>query len=191
MNNYLPYRSGIVLQQLRNRGLFPNLAAPNFSQLGGAVPSGYPLSISHTNASGAIWFTLDGSDPRLRGGAVSPSAQPYAGAIIINTPTVVRARVKDGATWSAIVEATFYPPQDLSGLRVTEIMYNPPRFGLVDGDEVEFLELKNTGATIIDLTGLWFSTASRSHLRTTQNSPPAHSFFWSATLCNSRRSIPV
>jgi hypothetical protein len=158
MNNYLPYRSGIVLQQLRNRGLFPNLAAPNFSQMGGAVPSGYALTLSHTNASGAIWLTLDGSDPRLRGGAVSPAAQAYGGAIVINTPTVVRARVKDGSTWSAIVEATFYPPQDLSGLRITEIMYNPPRFGLVDGDEVEFLELKNTGATVVDLTGLWFST---------------------------------
>ncbi len=157
MNGYLPRRSGIVLQQLRNRGLYPNLTAPNLSQLGGATPAAYPLTMSHTNASGTIWFTLDGSDPRLRGGAVSPSAQSYAGAIIINTPTIVRARVKDGATWSALMEATFYPPQDLSGLRITEIMYNPPKFGLVDGDEVEFLELKNAGATAIDLTGLSFS----------------------------------
>jgi hypothetical protein len=157
INNYLPYRSGIVLQQLRNRGLYPNLAAPNFSQLGGAVPSAYPLTMSHTNVSGTIWFTLDGNDPRLRGGAVSPTAQSYAGALIINTPTIVRARVKDGVTWSALMEATFYPPQDLSGLRVTEIMYNPPKFGLIDGDEFEFLELKNTSATVIDLTGLSFT----------------------------------
>jgi len=38
-------------------GLYPNLAAPQFSQYGGAVPAGYPLTISHTNASGTIWFT--------------------------------------------------------------------------------------------------------------------------------------
>jgi hypothetical protein len=157
MNNYLPYRSAIVLQQLRNRGLYPNLAAPTFSQLGGVVPAAYPLTMSQSNASGTIWFTLDGNDPRRRGGAVSPSAQAYAGTIVINTPTVVRARVKDGVTWSALVEATFYPPQDLSGLRLTEIMFNPPRLGLVDGDEFEFLELKNTGATTIDLTGLFFA----------------------------------
>jgi hypothetical protein len=48
-------------------------------------------------------------------------------------------------------------PQDLTGLRVTEIMFNPPRFGAVDGDEVEFLELKNTSAVEIDLTGLAFT----------------------------------
>src|SRR5262249_16662268 len=155
--DYLPYRSAIVLQQLRNRGLYPNLAAPNFSQWGGAVPSAYPLSISHTNASGTIWFTRDGSDPRSRGGAVSPAAQAYSGAILINGPPVGRARVKTGTTWGGLVEATFYPPQDLSGLRVTEVMYHPPRFGLIDGDEVEFLELKNTGGTTIDLTGLSFS----------------------------------
>ena len=173
MNNYLPYRSAIVLQQLRNRGLYPNLTAPNFSQLGGAVPAAYPLTISHTNASGTIWFTLDGSDPRLRGGAVSPVAQPYVSAITINTPTVVRARVKDGATWSALVEATFYPPQDLSGLRISEIMYNPPRLDLVDGDEFEFLELHNTGATIIDLTGLSFSGISFTFTNNTKLMPSA------------------
>jgi hypothetical protein len=157
INGYFPNRTAVVLQQLRNRGLYPNLAAPNLSHPGGAVPAAYPLTLSHTNASGTIWFTLDGSDPRLRGGAVSASAQSYSGAIIINTPTVVRARVRDGTTWSAIMEATYYPPQDLSGLRITEIMYNPPRLGSVDGDEFEFIEFKNTGNTIIDLTGISFT----------------------------------
>src|SRR5258705_5979086 len=33
----------------------------------------------------------------------------------------------------------------------------PTKFGLIDGEEVEFLELKNTGAETIDLTGLSFS----------------------------------
>ncbi len=175
INDYFPFRTAIVLQQLRNRGLYPNLAAPNFSQLGGAVPSAYPLTMGHTNAGGTIWFTLDGSDPRLRGGAVSPSAQSYAGAIVINTPTVVRARVKDGATWSALVEAIFFPPQDLSGLRITEIMCNPPRFALLDGDEVEFLELKNTGGTTIDLTGLSFTGITFSFTNNTKLVPGA---FW-------------
>jgi hypothetical protein len=176
MNDYLPYRSGVVLQQLRNRGLYPNLAAPQFSQYGGAVPAGYPLTISHTNTSGTIWFTLDGGDPRLRGGTVSASAESYSGAIVINMPTVVRARVKDGATWSALVEATFYPPQDLTGLRITEIMYNPPRFGVVDGDELEFLELKNTGVTEIDLTGLSFTAGIT--FAFTSNTRLAPGAFW-------------
>ncbi len=176
INSYFPQRTGIVLQQLRNRGLYPAVSAPNFSQLGGAVPAAYPLVLSHTNASGTIWFTLDGSDPRLRGGNVSPLAQSYASPIVINGPTVVRARVRNGANWSALVAAVLLPPQDLSGLRVTEIMYDPPRFGLVDGDEVEFLELKNTGATQIDLTGLAFTGGI--NFAFTNNTRLAPGAFW-------------
>ena len=57
----------------------------------------------------------------------------------------MRARVKDGATWSALMEATFYIQQDFTPLAITEIMFNPPGAGAVSGDEFEFLELKNTG----------------------------------------------
>jgi hypothetical protein len=157
MTNYLPYRSGIVLQQLRNRGLYPNLAAPNFSQFGGTVPDGYELVLSHTNASGAIYFTTDGSDPRLIGGSANPSVQSYSLPIPINEPLYVRARVLNGTNWSAIVEAVFQPPQDLTRLLVTEIMYNPPDVGLTNGDEFEFVELKNTGSATLNLSNLRFT----------------------------------
>src|SRR5690349_11574548 len=38
-----------------------------------------------------------------------------------------------------------------------EIMYNPPAEGPVDGDEFEFIELKNVGTNTLDLTGLAFT----------------------------------
>jgi hypothetical protein len=158
MNNYLPNRSPIVLQQLRNRGLYPAVGAPVLSQMGGEVPDGYPLELSHTNVSGVIYFTTDGGDPRLLGGAVSPSAQSYSVPLIINAPLYVRARVLTGTNWSALVEAVLHPPQDLRRLLVTEIMYNPLPVGLVDGDEYEFLELKNTGTNILNLSGLRFGS---------------------------------
>jgi hypothetical protein len=75
----------------------------------------------------------------------------------LTSPTYVRARVRAGTTWSAIVEAQFHTPQDLSKLQLSEIMYNPPAFGTNDGDEVEFLELKNVGAGPLDLSGVFFS----------------------------------
>src|SRR5213078_4592914 len=91
------------------------------------------------------------------GGGVSPSAQAYAAPVPINSPGVIRARVLIGTNWSALLEYTFYPPQDVSKLLITEIMYHPPAVGLTDGDEFEFLELKNAGASTLNLSGLRFT----------------------------------
>ena len=68
LNNYLPQRSDIVLQQFRNAGLYPSVAAPVFHvagqhQHGGAVDTGAMLTME--DASGTVWYTLDGSDPRV------------------------------------------------------------------------------------------------------------------------------
>jgi hypothetical protein len=141
--------------RFRAGNLYPAIAAPAFNQFGGAVPAGFGLAITHTNTGGVIYFTTDGTDPRTYGsGAVAPGAVAYAAPVVINAPTVARARVLSGGQWSALVEATFYPPQDLSRLALTEIMYNPPVMSLIDGEEFEFLELKNTGTNTLDLSGL-------------------------------------
>jgi hypothetical protein len=157
LTTWFPPRAGIVLQQLRVDLLFPSNSAPNFSHYGGVVPAGYSLVLSQTNGGGVLYYTLDGSDPRAIGGGVNGSALAYSGAIIINSPTQVRARVLIGGVWSALIEAVYYPPQDLTRLVLTEIMYNPPGLGLISGDEFEYLELKNTGTNTLNLTGLAFT----------------------------------
>ncbi len=157
VRSWFPQRAAILVNQLRNAGLYPALVAPGFSQLGGLVPPGYPLALTNSNPSGAIYFTLDGSDPRLWGGALSSSAQPYSAPLALTNAVFLRARVRDGANWSALVEASFYVLQDFSGLRVTEIMYNPPPLGPFGSDDLEFLELKNTGTNTLDLSGLQFT----------------------------------
>src|SRR5258706_10769080 len=156
---YFPQRTAIVLQQLQSIGLYPSLKAPAFTQLGGSVPPGFQLYVTNLNATGNILFALDGTDPRLPGGAVSSHAQTYAGPITLNVHTVVRARVYDGANWSALVEATFYTIQDFTKLKLTEIMYNPPATTNLDGDNFEFLEFKNIGPDALDLSGVYFSSA--------------------------------
>jgi hypothetical protein len=153
---YLSQRGAIVLNQLREKNLFPDIIAPQLSHSGPIVPSGYELHMTNLNASGAIFYTLDGSDPRQRGGAVSSSAIAYAGPITLNAHTVLRARVLAGDVWSPLMKATFFTSQDFSKLLVTEIMYNPPAFGTFAGDEFEFLELKNVGLIPLDLSGLTF-----------------------------------
>lgn len=138
--------------------LYPLLGAPIFNQFGGPATNGFALTMSHTNLAGTIYFTTDQTDPRVYGsGTVAPGAQAYAAPISFLTPTVVRARVFDGVTWSALAEAVFYPPQDLSKLALTEIMYRPLPFGAYTSGDLEFIELKNTGTNTLDLTGCGFS----------------------------------
>lgn len=154
--NVVPQRT---LARLQQAGLYPATAAPVFSPFGGAVSNGFTLAISHPNGSGQIYFTPDGSDPREYGtGAIAGSAQPYSTPIPINAPTLVRARVYDAGDWSALVEAVFYPPQDLSKLGLTEIMYHPPDRGATSGNDLEFLELQNTGTNTLNLSGLTFTS---------------------------------
>jgi hypothetical protein len=144
--------------RLRAAGLFPALEAPGFSQFGGAVPAGFSLSLSNGNPSGTIFFTTNGQDPRTPGsGAVASAAQAFDRPVLINTPTEVRARVLAGTNWSALVEAVFHPPQDLSRLAITEIMYHPAAEGQTEGDEFEFLELGNSGTSPLNLSGLTFT----------------------------------
>ncbi len=150
-------RNARVIAQLRAAGLYPSLDPPEFNPYGGGVPAGFVLTISHSNAAGTIYHTLDGSDPRLTGGAIAATAAAYSAPVPLTSPTLVRARVKNGMVWSALNEAQFYPPQDFTKLQLSEIMYNPPKLGLVDGDEFEFLELKNTGAVPLELTGVRFT----------------------------------
>jgi hypothetical protein len=158
LNTYLQQRTAIVMQQLLTNGLYPGVGAPAFSQYGGAVPAGYNLILTQTNAGGVIYYTTDGSDPRTPGaGTVSGTAQAYYTPLVMNAPTLVRARVLGGGQWSALVEATLEPPQDLNALELTEIMYDPPNIGSTNGDSYEFLEMKNTGATTLDLSGLAFT----------------------------------
>jgi hypothetical protein len=155
--NFLQKLTADNVARLRAANLYPAIAAPNFNQFGGNVSNGFQLVITHTNLSGLIYFTTDGSDPRVYGSAaVAPGAQAYSTPVPINTPTFVRARVLDGTNWSAVVEALFSPPQDLSKLTLTEIMYRPPDVGATNGDDFEFIELKNTGTNTLNLLGLTF-----------------------------------
>ena len=81
---YFPQRTDVVLRQLRSTKvsgsvLYP-IDAPAFSQRGGTVPANFkPGMIAE---QGSIFFTTDGSDPRLPGGDVSPTAMAATGGVV-------------------------------------------------------------------------------------------------------------
>ncbi len=148
--------AGSIPGYFQAEGLFPATLAPTFGQFGGMVNPGYNLVITNPNAGGgSIYYTTNGLDPRLTGGTVQGTM--YSAPIVISSVTTVKARVlSPGGEWSPLVEATFrtgVPPT----IAITEIMYNPPKFtppgfpAPVDGDEFEFIEIKNTGSATVNL----------------------------------------
>ena len=153
VGTYLPQRSAIVLAQLRAQGLYPSNTAPVFNQHGGRVAPGFALTMSATNA---VYYTTNGSDPRLYGTAgLSPAARLYSGPVGLGETMVVKARLLAGTNWSALTEATFTVGSLTVPLRFTEILYNP-----IGGDAYEFVELQNTGPTPLDLGNYFFSGIS-------------------------------
>ncbi|MEK0450986.1 MAG: hypothetical protein RL088_3254 [Verrucomicrobiota bacterium] len=155
------YLFGTAAGSFSNKGLWPATQPATFSQHGGIVSANYPLTIT-SPSGGTVYFTLDGSDPRLTGGAVSPTAQIYTSAINLNSLTTVKVRVRSaGGEWSALTEAYFQPGAVLpspSSLVISEINYHPPAptatetaLGFTDADDFEFIRLTNVSGNPIDL----------------------------------------
>jgi hypothetical protein len=85
----------IVALRHPQRDLYPAMDPPVFNQRGGRVPAGFRLRL---RGYGEIYVTSDGTDPRLPGGAVAPTA------------------FASGAEWSPLLsagaEARFLVPED-------------------------------------------------------------------------------
>jgi hypothetical protein len=106
LTNYFPYRTAIVLNQLRAAGLYPAIDPPLLNQFGGYVPSGFNLTLS--TPVGTIYYTTNGVDPRVYGtSAVLPQAMTYTNALTLNNPVTIMARVLSGTNWSALADASF------------------------------------------------------------------------------------
>jgi hypothetical protein len=146
-----------AIQRYRNVGLWPALGPPSLSRGSSYFTNAFALAVSHTNSTGTIWFSTDGSDPRAPSGTPSASAMNYSGPISVDVALRLRARVTDGTHWSPPVEGIYLPYQALTNLVVTEIYYNPPGGAGIDGEAFEFLELQNRGVLPLDLSDLRFT----------------------------------
>jgi len=126
---------------------------PAFDPAPGAVLSGATVALSA--ASGTIYYTLDGSDPRLPGGAVSPSALVYGAPIPVTATTRIRARALSGTLWSAQNDGTYEP---LPPARVNEVL--PLNATVIEdeaGDLDPWIELYNPHVQRLDWSGMFLS----------------------------------
>jgi len=147
------------------------LARPVLSHRSGMVSNGTVVGISGATKPGTlILYTLDGTDPRLPGGAVSSAAWTNVGSNltltisnnvglfarsynpnhanltnIITSPTMFEVgKPHLNSFWSGPAAATYYtavPP-----LRITEVMYHGDGGGAYD-----FIEVENTSGAPLNL----------------------------------------
>ncbi len=157
-NTFFPQRTTRLIEQLRKHSGWWPMAPPVLNASGGGVPAGF--EVTFTVATGRAYFTTDGSDPRLPGGAVNPAARSAAGGVVavIDRPLVVKARVYTGTDWSALVESYFSPEgtpaASAENLVLSEIHFHP-----MDQPGTEFLEILNTSERTVDLSDVVITNA--------------------------------
>jgi len=154
LNHHLPIINSTtdsrgIIPKLRIAGLYPAIDPPVLSQHGGFIGSGTTVTI---NGTGSIYYTPDGSDPRLLGGTVNSSATISSGAgIPLSGSQTFKARSLSGGEWSALTEANFIG----NDLVISEFMYHP-----IDASgDAEFIEILNVGFAPISLEGYTLGNA--------------------------------
>ncbi|MBN1672453.1 MAG: fibronectin type III domain-containing protein [Kiritimatiellae bacterium] len=89
--------------------IYPSIDPPTYHKYGGTVAAGFKLTISRPN-SGTVYYRTDGADPRADGGGVSSGSASSTAAsftVTLDATSTVKARLKNGGTWSALAEAKF------------------------------------------------------------------------------------
>jgi len=126
------------------------------------------FTLSHSNASAQIYYTLNGTNVRTSTGAVSSSAILYTGeniSISNGSNHILKARAKVASNWSSGCNYfyTINKPIVAEALIINEVHYNPndstyfnPILDItetIDGDNFEFVEIKNISNQAIQLNG--------------------------------------
>jgi len=166
VNNYFPYRTEIVLNQLKQVYLYPAINPPVFKNNDQEILTssieiepGYLLKLQNPNGTtGAIQYTTNGQDPRLLGGSISSSAFDGGDQIEfpVNATTVIKARINNGTTWSALHEIILFTGEEIGNLIITEIHYHTLDSivvgNTINDNKFEILALKKIGRTTITIS---------------------------------------
>ena len=165
LRDFFPRRANRVLWQLCDRVLYPPLVAPVFEPGGGPLVAAtrvlmFPDAGGCPGADrrGILYYTTDGSDPRLPGsghpdipwsGQIAHTAQAYQHPVALDGYTVLKARAallhQGNLIWSALSEASYGSPR----LAFDELHYQPPG----EGQDLEFVEIVNLERQPVDLSG--------------------------------------
>jgi hypothetical protein len=165
IDGFFPYRTDIVIEQLKKEKLLSSIPAPvfKFDNLeliaeNIRLAPGDALGLVNVGTEGNVIYTIDGNDPRLVGDGISSTAinGGKTTTISILQTCVIKARVFNNGEWSPLHTLTVTVDSQLDGLQLTEIHYNPLGQNGLSGSEYEFVELKNNGTTPVNLTSCLF-----------------------------------
>jgi hypothetical protein len=172
-NRFIPLRTNIVIEQLKQVGLYSLILAPVIKNQANILDASdivfnSPMSIriENPNSKGTIYYTLNGTDPRKTGGGVNIGSMFSLNTISLNisASAQIKARILSDGQWSALQQISFInQKEDYSNFRITELHYHPPDYisgsDTTEGQDLEFLEFKNTGNNSINLGGLVVDSA--------------------------------
>ncbi len=173
---FIPQRTQIVIDQMKAAKLMVDVKPPTYTKDNVllvdetySITGSYKVTVA--SATGQIFYTLDGSDPRKIGGLLNTVAKEIksGSSLDLKGTAIINARVRIGSEWSALATVKFINAnEDYTNLKVTELHYNPtdtivvanpPALNdTVSGKSFEFIELKNTGDQPISLSGLSFTS---------------------------------
>ncbi len=165
LNNQLPNRTHDLITFYQENGVFPSLSGVEFSQNGGMLLPSQSVFLSNPNVYGEIYYTTDGTDPRMDNGSLSPTAILYQHPLgALASIMEVKARVVQLASdpadneWSAMCPKRFFKAQNFNSLIISEINYHPDSLcSNGQGSELDYIEIVNAGNHPLDLTDCYFS----------------------------------
>ena len=112
--NFIPQSIPYLIDQLKARRWFPLIETPVFQSISKISSDRFSI---HLSAASDVYYTRDGSDPRLSGGEINPLAtlikyekflddygQPKEYNLLANEWTLIKARAWNGEEWSALAE---------------------------------------------------------------------------------------
>jgi len=167
VNLFIKKRTPIVINQLKAVGLLPSVDFPKIYADGNEVANIVNLSrtvsvtFANPNSGGTIYYTTDGTDPRLFDNSVSSTASTATSFTTLNiaSPTIIKARILYNDKWSALREVVFTNKNNRDKIKITEIQYMPMAAGGYGDKSLEFIEFKNTANVWVDIGGCRIDSA--------------------------------
>ena len=167
VRSWIRTRTPTVISQFRGHNWYPSIQPPDLSITGGKIEPTDSIELSQI--SGKAYYTLDGSDPRLPGGAISSSAIEYSAPFQLpNNQSTLKVRSLNAGEWSPLRENTYIvgaEPATPETLAITEINYNPAaptveellQTPTLESSDFEYIELMNIGSSPVNLVNAEFT----------------------------------